>query len=53
MVNLYFRAVHILSQIQDMRNGVMVENKIVSIADQVRMKDSFYLYSSFISIVRS
>ena len=36
-------AVHILSQIQDMRNGVIVENKIVSIADQVRMNKSFFL----------
>eukprot|EP00112_Aurelia_sp_Birch-Aquarium-sp1_P014285 Seg3076.2 transcript_id=Seg3076.2/GoldUCD/mRNA.D3Y31 product="von Willebrand factor A domain-containing protein 3A" protein_id=Seg3076.2/GoldUCD/D3Y31 len=27
-------AVHILSQIQDMKNGVMVDNKVISIADQ-------------------
>ena len=32
------RAVHVLSQIQEMRKGVMVENRIISIADQVCME---------------
>jgi len=31
------RAVHVLSQIQEMRKGVMVENRIISIADQPRL----------------
>ena len=30
-----FRAVHVLSQIKEMRSGAMVEKRIISIADQV------------------